>query len=329
MVSEPSLIDTADSESECLWCGGASAHRLFSATGFDCVAEEFTLLKCDACGLARTEPFLTGTSLTRYYPVRYYGNSTAKFFWAIETVVIWLNTFRVQSVKRLLCEREQPRLLDVGSGRGSFLKAMTKLGVDCFGVERKEFPAIRDLPFELYRGEFCELDLPPASFDAVTFWHVLEHLENPRDALDEAVRIIKPGGLIVVAVPNFDSLQAKWFGRDWFHLDLPRHLHHFSTKMLCDYFVEKAFTVEVSTLATVEQSVYGFIQSAQNRLLSKVAPNRLYGLLQKIGCLRDLIVLLPLLMLAVLMLPFACVEHLVSAWCGRNAAIVLLVRKAE
>ena len=77
------------------------------------------------------------------------------------------------------------------------------------------------------------LSLLPGQFDAVTFWHVLEHLENPGEALVAAGRLLKSNGWLVVAVPDYASLQAKLFGKYWFHLDLPRHLHHFESDWLC------------------------------------------------------------------------------------------------
>ena len=63
--------------------------------------------------------------------------------------------------------------------------------------------------------------------DQVIVWHVLEHLDEPRATVAEIRRITRPGGRLIVAVPNYSSLQARWAGAAWFHLDLPRHLHHF------------------------------------------------------------------------------------------------------
>jgi 2-polyprenyl-3-methyl-5-hydroxy-6-metoxy-1,4-benzoquinol methylase len=98
---------------------------------------------------------------------------------------------------------------------------------------RNEFPQDSDLSFKMYREDLSELSLLPGQFDAVTFWHVLEHLENPGEALVAAGRLLKFKAWIVVAVPDYSSLQAKLFGKYWFHLDWPRHLHHFKSDWLC------------------------------------------------------------------------------------------------
>ncbi len=81
------------------------------------------------------------------------------------------------------------------------------------------------------------------SFDLITFWHVLEHLDNPRNALAAARRLIKPDGIVLVAVPNIRSFQAQLFKQDWLHLDVPRHRWHFDPQTLltlahrCDFDV--------------------------------------------------------------------------------------------
>ena len=78
-------------------------------------------------------------------------------------------------------------------------------------------------------------------------WHVLEHLHDPKGALLEARRILRPGGRLVVAVPNFSSLQARWAGAAWFHLDLPRHLWHFPLAALRRLLADCGFEIRRST----------------------------------------------------------------------------------
>jgi SAM-dependent methyltransferase len=70
--------------------------------------------------------------------------------------------------------------------------------------------------------------LRPESFDVITMWNSLEHVHAPLDVLREANRLLVPGGKLLVAVPNIDSLPFRWFGSAWYGLDLPRHLTHFA-----------------------------------------------------------------------------------------------------
>jgi SAM-dependent methyltransferase len=77
-------------------------------------------------------------------------------------------------------------------------------------------------------GSLPHADLRPRTFDVVTMWHSLEHVHDPMTALREAYRLLAPGGRLLVAVPNIDSLAFRWFGSAWYGLDLPRHLTHFA-----------------------------------------------------------------------------------------------------
>src|SRR5262249_12258743 len=99
-------------------------------------------------------------------------------------------------------------------------------GLDCSwaAVQR-----VRDeLGLEVLCGSLPHPALEPASFDLVTMWHSLEHVHRPMEVLREAHRLLVPGGQLLVAVPNIDSLPFRWFGHVWYGLDLPRHLTHFA-----------------------------------------------------------------------------------------------------
>ena len=136
---------------------------------------------------------------------------------------------------RLIPYRAPGRLLDVGCGSGGYLDRMRSLGWQVTGLEPDEKAArtAREaLGLNVLTGELSCVDLPAGGFDAVTFWHVLEHLPEPRAALERARRLLRPGGLLVAQVPNAEGCCARIFGPDWMGLDLPRHLTHFSPRTL-------------------------------------------------------------------------------------------------
>ena len=66
-------------------------------------------------------------------------------------------------------------------------------------------------------------------FDVIVIDYVLEYVNRPYEILKEVHRVLKKGGLLIVSVPDIESLQAVWTGRYWFHLDVPKHLYHYST----------------------------------------------------------------------------------------------------
>ena len=132
--------------------------------------------------------------------------------------------------------RSEGSLLDVGCANGLFLLALDpqpwrRVGIDVVSesveVIQRCVPDLRVLPGDIYQS-----DLLPGSFDVITFWHVLEHLFEPQRVLERALTLLKPGGLVFISVPNFDSLQAGLFRHYWWALDTPRHLHHFSPRSL-------------------------------------------------------------------------------------------------
>mgnify|MGYP000513018722 CR=1 FL=1 len=126
-------------------------------------------------------------------------------------------------------------LLDVGCGTGAFLKIMHDNGWDTCGVE----------PNSKARNHVASLginvqtslqDLKNKSFDVITLWHVLEHLPNLYEAVNQIKMLLKPGGFLIIAVPNFNSFDANYFQSYWAAYDVPRHLWHFSRKSIPKLF---------------------------------------------------------------------------------------------
>jgi SAM-dependent methyltransferase len=137
--------------------------------------------------------------------------------------------------RRVLPWHGQGRLLDFGCGSGVFLDRMARQGWHVLGLDNSpvtvEFVRSQlNLPALL--GSLPHPELAAESFDVVTMWHSLEHVHHPAAVLREAFRVLAPGGKLLVAVPNIDGWPFRWFGRDWFGLDLPRHLTHFGPKTL-------------------------------------------------------------------------------------------------
>jgi len=120
-------------------------------------------------------------------------------------------------------------ILDIGAGTGYFLKMMKEKGWETTGVEvseqAREFAAAQ-LGIVLLPEAQGWL-LPEASYDVITLWHVLEHLPNPNAYLEAFKRQIKPGGALIIALPNPASFDAGYYRDFWAAWDVPRHLWHF------------------------------------------------------------------------------------------------------
>jgi SAM-dependent methyltransferase len=123
-----------------------------------------------------------------------------------------------------------------------------------------------------------DLGIPDASFNVITMWHVLEHLKRPETVLRESWRILRPGGMLVIAVPNAESLQATISGGHWFLLDVPRHLYHFSARNLTRLLRMHGFETLTVRHHSIEYNPFGLLQSMLN--LCGFPENLLYDMLR-------------------------------------------------
>jgi SAM-dependent methyltransferase len=195
----------------CRWCGApldAGAQRL---TG---------RIRCAACRVATTDPWPDDAALAAAYG-EWYRPQAGRFSGPGDWV---LRRSRAQLAVRVDAQAPPGPVLDVGAGDGTLVAALRARGRDAVGLERDP----GDAP-GVVAGEIADVGTPQA---AVVLWHALEHLPDPAGALRDAAYRLAPGGLLVVAVPNAASLQARLFGDRWFGLDVPRHLFHFPAAAL-------------------------------------------------------------------------------------------------
>lgn len=141
-------------------------------------------------------------------------------------------------VKLINTQSEKGALLDIGAGTGDFLVFAKKDGWQTTGIE----PSEKAKAIAINKGvNFAEnlSELKSNSFDVITMWHVLEHVPNLNEYILELKRLLKPTGTIIIAVPNFKSFDANYYGRFWAAYDVPRHIWHFSKTAIQKLFAEK------------------------------------------------------------------------------------------
>ena len=261
--------------SPCLVCGGEQARPVFEVGG---IASRVVV--CGRCGLGRFHPMPGSEEVRALYPGEYYGEPGRKFQSAVESLVRWVAARH----SRFLSSGLAPgaRVLDLGCGRGVILGALADRGFEVHGLEISEEAARGADPRAEIRvaSKLADAGYPEGHFDQIVIWHVLEHLSDPRDTLEEAHRILRPAGRLVVAVPNFASLQARWSGPAWFHLDLPRHLYHFPLAALRQLLERSGFEVRSEHHFSLRQNPFGWLQSALNRC-SHLPRNGVYQLLHR------------------------------------------------
>jgi SAM-dependent methyltransferase len=240
------------------------------------------LVVCDDCGLGRFAPLPAPEEVRAFYPDEYYGKPGVKFHPVVEWLVRAVGARHIAFLSRGFVAGA--RVLDVGCGRGVILGPLADRGLEVYGVEVSEEAARGADPRTEIRiaPRLSEAKFPEAFFDEVVIWHVLEHLADPRETLAEVRRILKPGGRLIVAVPNFSSAQARWSGAAWFHLDLPRHLYQFPLGALRRLLEDVGFEVSADHHFSLRQNPFGWIQSALNRIPG-LPRNGLYTMLHHRG----------------------------------------------
>ena len=142
--------------------------------------------------------------------------------------------------------RKGARILDVGCGNGAFLYKMKQAGMETHGVElsHKGCRAARTLGLDVREGILEQQRYPPDHFDVITLNHVFEHVPDPKETLRELKRILKPGGVLIMAFPNASSLACRMFRTYWASLDMPRHLAIFSPKTIAILARAQGFSIE-------------------------------------------------------------------------------------
>ena len=233
----------SSSGGRCPLCGGETTEVLFSGVA-----------RCLGCGLVRT------LGPPAPYAPSYFS-------------IGWFKRFLPgvgRSRLRACADRAPGRLLDYGSGEGDFVGTARAAGWDALGCD----------PFAP-RADFRSTDeARRAGFrpDLVTFWHSLEHVDDPVSVLRDLAGLLAPGGAIFVTVPDFDSAQSCWGGPAWFHLDVPRHRFHYTRSTLAAVADRAGLSCEDRSGPRMEYDPAGWIQTILNRIVPE--PNALYRTLK-------------------------------------------------
>lgn len=219
----------------CPWCGNQSDHLYIEVKDYFLTQEDFQLFQCDHCGLIFTVPRPAPNVIGKYYQSdEYYSHQENKkgliprIYEAVKSVNL------KRKVSLAIGGLPNGRLLDIGCGVGDFLMHVKKSGWEVSGIE----PSNDAKSIAKNRLGFLPLDpsestsLNDHSFDVITMWHVLEHIDDLKSQLSELKRLLKPGGRLIIALPNYQSFDCQYYKDKWAAWDVPRHLNHFSSEVI-------------------------------------------------------------------------------------------------
>ncbi len=192
----------------CAWCGGALGGQIAGAG--------WHVVRCAGCGAGTTQPWPSAEDLDAAYPEAY-RPAAGRFAGPLDVL---LARSRGLLAGRIDAIAPPGPVLDVGAGDGALLHALQAKGRQGLGLERRPDESAAA---PLRDARVADLE---GGWAVIVMWHALEHLREPGAELAAAAERLAPGGVLVVAVPNWSSLQARAFGPGWLALDLPRHLVH-------------------------------------------------------------------------------------------------------
>ncbi len=222
---------------------------------------KFKIVKCKSCGLIFINPQPQGKELERHYPKSYYSFSKItkrrKSKLRVLLYNVYFNPHKGNYLLKFLflplkfylrgtIISKSKKLLDVGCGSGQFLYEMKQLGLEVYGVEPGNFDKknAKKLDLNIKNTDLIKAKYPSNYFDIITINQVLEHINNPIENLQEIKRIMKKGGILIIGVPNHNCLAHWLFRKNWYALDVPRHLFDYSDKILMDKLKRGGFQIE-------------------------------------------------------------------------------------
>ena len=230
----------------CPLCGSTNINHFKNCTDFYASSESFDLGRCEQCGFIFTHEFPDEKEIGRYYETPDYISHTDTRKGFMNRIYHYVRSYMLSKKAQLVMKeshRRSGRILDIGTGTGYFANAMYLRGWQVEAVEKS--PSARSFAKEHFnldvKSEEALLDFPEASFDVITLWHVMEHLQNLQNTWERLSDLLSERGILVVAVPNCDSYDAKKYGEHWAAYDVPRHLWHFTPATMQQWGAKNGF----------------------------------------------------------------------------------------
>ena len=210
--------------------------------------EYFQIVECDQCHFRFTQDVPDAEHMAPYYNSENYISHTNTSKGIINRLYQVVRKITLKQKRRMIMSltgKGKGNLLDVGSGTGAFAAEMNLYGWEVTGLEPDE--GARKIAKEMNKMQLRDIsefhNLPENSFDAITLWHVLEHVHDLNGYMQKFCCLLKPDGKLFIAVPNYDSVDAIIYKENWAAYDVPRHLYHFSPSVMRKLVEQHGMTV--------------------------------------------------------------------------------------
>ena len=233
---------------ECPVCSGSSLNKVFSCQDYTVSQKFFNILECSNCTVRFTQNVPDLSEIGNYYASEDYISHSDTQKGIINKLYHAIRKFTLNQKKKLLLSTTKlakGKILDVGCGTGSFLGIMKNGGWDTVGLE----PNFDARKLTIAKNIECHepnhlFNLPEKQFDVITLWHVLEHVHDLHNYINQFKKLLNDNGLLVIAVPNYTSSDATHYDAFWAAYDVPRHLYHFSPTAMKILLEKHQFNIE-------------------------------------------------------------------------------------
>jgi len=220
----------------CPVCGSDKINPILTVKDHSVSKEEFVIWQCSNCNLRFTQDVPDEESIGKYYQSSDYISHTNTDKGLINKIYQRVRKITLNQKADLIIGEtlKQGKILDIGAGIGAFLNTMKARGWEVIGIEPDE--GARQQAKNLFGLDLNETNvleqLPANSFDAITLWHVLEHVHQLHSYVQRLKDLLKPNGKLFIAVPNYESGDSSIYKLYWAAYDVPRHLYHFTPKSI-------------------------------------------------------------------------------------------------
>ena len=244
----------------CPCCGASSFEPFISAKDYTVSQETFQIISCKSCTFKFTNPRPSADKIGDYYKSESYISHSNTSQGLISKLYKAVRNYTLKGKLNLVAKYSQKgNILDYGCGTGMFLSAARGSTWNVFGIEpdsgARDF-AIKENKANVFPDvEVAHSMLAETTFNCITLWHVLEHVIEINQTLGWFNHKLNPGGVLIIAVPNYTSYDAQKYKEFWAAYDVPRHLYHFEEATIVS-IVQKAGFKHIESLPMKFDSFY-------------------------------------------------------------------------
>jgi len=231
----------------CQICNSTNFSKITKTRDFSTSSEEFVIVKCQDCKFLFTNPRVKEENIGEYYKSDKYISHTNSDKGLFNFLYQTVRKYAIKTKTKLLLNSiDTTKHLDIGCGTGEFLNSCKQKNIECVGVEPSEIARTKaiknyniDVRSDTNLNQFCE-----DKFDSVSMWHVLEHVYDLNKTIQNLNKIIRKDGVLIVALPNHKSFDAKNYKNYWAAWDVPIHVNHFCPKTITKLMSKYDFTLK-------------------------------------------------------------------------------------